>query len=72
MQVAIVALITVVVGFAAGVLLSHEVLASAMAIVASAHAAVAGGAKDVQDLAARVSSLEKRLVADVKAEVAKV
>ena len=65
MQVAIAALVSVVVGFAAGVLLSHEVLSAAMAVVASAHAAVAGGSKDVQDLAARVSDLEKRVVAKV-------
>lgn len=69
MQVAIAALVSIVVGFAAGVLLSHEVMASAMAVVASAHAAVAGGAKDVQELSGRVSNLEKRVATEVSKAV---
>ena len=72
MQEAVIVLVSALVAFVAGVVLSKSVMGSALAIVAQAHAAVSGGAKDVQELGARVSALEKRVADAVKAEVAKV
>lgn len=76
MEVAIVAVVAALVSFVVGVEASKSVLKLAGGIVAAAladaHAVVAGGASDVQALGARVSALEHRAVADVKAEVAKV
>lgn len=79
MQVAIIAAVVALVAFAAGVEASKSVLKLAGGIVAAAiadaHAVVAGGESYVLEskaLGARVSALEHRAVADVKAEVAKV
>ena len=72
MQVAIAVLVSVIAGFVAGVILSKRVIADAVAVVSQAHASVSGGAADVQELFARVTALEKRIVDAVKAEVAKV
>lgn len=72
MQEAVIVVVSALVAFVAGVVLSKSVMASALVVVAQAHAAVSGGAKDVQDLGARVSALEDRVAKAVKAEVAKV
>lgn len=72
MQVFVAVVVSLLVGFIVGVEMSKSVLQYVARVVADAHAAVAGGAKDVQDLASRVSALEKRVADAVKAEVAKV
>ena len=69
MHIVIAFAVSALVGVIVGVEMSKRVMASALAVVAQAHAVVSGGAKDVQELAARVSAVERRVEDAVKAKV---
>lgn len=65
MQIFVAVVVSLLVGFVAGVEMSKSVMQYVARVVSDAHAAVAGGAKDVQDLASRVAAVEKRVAAEV-------